>query len=172
MFRTFVVSGLALALVLGAGCWENKVKRLSDAEFDHYYALRPYMSDDLRKEFLRLKTEDERNAWLKSQGLWDRFYQYSAAEREAIVAGEVAVGWSKDKLLMSWGAPYDKRQVASTETYRSELYVYRFEQLKDGAVLVYEPGSSTAYKAVRMFRREVLIQDDVVKDIREYENWS
>ena len=93
-----------LMLAILTGCWEKKVKNLSDVEFDHYYALRVYMEEEQRKTYLKMKTEDERNAYLQQLGLWDRFYDYEPHIREKIVAGEVQTGWTKDMLYRP-GAP-------------------------------------------------------------------
>ena len=167
------MSRLLLALFLLTGCgWESRVKLLSDTEFDHYYALKPFMSDDERKAFLKLKTEDERNAWLKTNGchevlgkkecLWDRFYKYPENIREGIVAGAVRNGWTKDMVYMAWGAPYDRRALVGRPAPRSELLIYRFEKQEDGTVLVYVPDSKTEYKAVARFTREVILDNDEI----------
>ncbi|MFH1470063.1 MAG: hypothetical protein ABIO70_37105, partial [Pseudomonadota bacterium] len=79
---------LALALLAG-GCWKKRVKHLSQAEFDHYYALRPFMDEELQKGFLKGKTEEQRNEFLRThtyqeKPLWDLFYQYDEVQREAI----------------------------------------------------------------------------------------
>jgi hypothetical protein len=166
------MTSLILLVALSTGCTGRQMKRLSDTEFDHFYALRPYMDEDARKAYLKLKTEEERNQFLKDKGLWDRFYQYDADQRDEIVAGAVQVGWTKDMVLMSWGAPYDKRKLAGRQATRSEALVYRFEQHEDGALIVWEPNSKTEYKAVRLFRREVILDDDVVAEIVEKDNWS
>ncbi|MCB9759606.1 MAG: hypothetical protein H6739_07170 [Alphaproteobacteria bacterium] len=165
---------LLVALAAGAtGCsWEKRVKNLSDAEFDHYYALRPFMEDAQRKTYLKLKTEEERNAYLKELGIWDYFYKYDAAERDDIVAGDVQVGWTKDKVLMAWGRPHDRQKLAGRQAQRSELLIYRFEGHEDGSILIWEPNSKTEYKAVRFFRREVILDDDVVTEIAEKNGWE
>ena len=84
--------GIALlgALLLSVGC--NPIKRLSDTEWDHYRALRVYMSEDERNAFLRNKTEEERNEFLQALGVWERFYQYPADVRELILSGDVSRG--------------------------------------------------------------------------------
>lgn len=173
--RSLLVT-LTLLGTLGAllpGCsWESRVKRLSDTEFSHYYALKPFMSDDQRKEYLKIKTEDDRNAWLKSKGLWDVFYKYDEHIREAIVAGAVQVGWTKEMVLMSWGAPFDKRSLAGRPSPRSELLLYRFEKHEDGTILVFLPGSKTEYKAIDRFRREVYVDNDVVSEIVQKSGWG
>jgi len=161
---------LALALSPSAHAgWQNKVKELSDIEFDHYYALRAYMNDDQKKAYLKLKTEEERDQYLKDLGLWDRFYQYDDATRALIISGKVEVGWTKDMVEMAWGVPFDKRRLAGRHAQRSELWVYRFEQQKDGGVLIWEPGSKTQYKATRLFERSLTLDDDKVVSMEEAE---
>jgi hypothetical protein len=173
---------LALSLLVAACSWEHKVNRLSDAEFQHYYALKPFMADEERKEYLLLKTAEERDAWLKSHHAegaydraavmyWDMFYNYPEPLRQKIVDGAVAVGWKKEMVLMAWGAPYDKRRLTGRPASRSEMLVYRFEQQEDGAVLVYIPGSKTAYRSIRNFTREVYVDDDKVTEIIEKDGW-
>ena len=156
-----------LMLAMLAGCWGKKVKNLSNTEFNHYYALRVYMDDDQRKTYLKLKTEEERNAYLQELELWDRFYDYEPHIRELIIAGEVQSGWTKDMLYMAWGSPYDRTRLVGRNAVRSEMLTYRFEVQEDGAILLWEPGSKTAYKAVRLFAREVVIDDDNIVEIRE-----
>lgn len=153
-----------LTLAANAG-WENRVKHLSDAEFDHYYALKVYMEDDKRKAFLKLKTEDERNEFLKNNGLWDKFYQYDEHIRQTIVDGDVQTGWTKDMVLMSWGKPFKRRRLTGRPAERSVMFIYRFEKHADGSVLVWEDRSKTEYKAVMKFSRELYMDDDVVSKI-------
>ena len=163
-----VALSLLLSLPAQAG-WENKVKNLSEVEFDHYYALRAYMNEDQKKAYLKLKTEEERNQFLVDLGLWDRFYKYDEATRALIIAGKVEVGWTKDMLEMAWGTPFDKRRLAGRQATRSELWVYRFEQQKDGGLLVWEPGSKTQYSAVRLFERELTLDDDKIVSMEEHD---
>lgn len=159
---------LLFSILSFMGCgYERFQKRLDNQEFDHWYALRVYMTENQRKTYLKFKTRDERDAYLKELGLWDRFYSYSDEERQEIVAGEVKRGWTKDKVEMAWGAPHDRQKAMGRQAVRSDIYIYRFEQQADGRILIWEPNSKTAYKAVRLFVREVIIDDDVVAEIRE-----
>ena len=162
---------LLLFLALAGCSWESRVKRLSETEFSHYYALKPFMSEEQRKAFLTKKTEDERNAYLKQQGLWDRFYKYDDHIRKLIVDGAVQTGWTKDMVLMSWGPPFDKKKPLGRPTPRAEMLIYRFERHEDGSVLVWVPNSKTEYKATERFTREVILDADVVSEIVERPGW-
>jgi hypothetical protein len=169
-----IAFALALSLLpaLSSGCsYTRLTKRLSDAEFDHYYALRVYMDEDQRKEYLKLKTQEERDQWLRDAQLWDRFYQYDERTRDRIVEGAVAVGWTLDQVYMAWGKPIDRKRMPGRKATRSELLVYKFEEhrAEDGSrsAIIWVPGSKTAYQADRFFIREVLLDDDVVAEIAE-----
>ena len=97
---------LMIVLLLATACgWKNRVKLLSDTEFDHYYALKVFMDEAERKTYLKLETSDERDNFLKELGLWDRFYTYEAHIRDRIVAGEVQAGWVKPMVYMPCGRP-------------------------------------------------------------------
>lgn len=157
----------ALLLALTLIACGPKTKNLSDTEFEHYYTLRVFMEEDQIDHYLKLETEDERNAYLKELGLWDRFYGYSERMREEIVRGDVAVGWSQDMLMMSWGHPFQIRKLAGRKAERSEQWVYRFEVGEDGSTRVWTPDSKTYYKATRLFEREVTLDDGKVAEITE-----
>jgi len=163
-----------IVIVALMGCMQKKIDRLSSAEFDHYYALKVYMDEDGRKEYLKLKTEEERSSYLKQKELWDRFYKYPEHIRDLIVAGDVQVGWTKDMLYMAWGRAYDKNKQPGRMATRSEMLVYRFEKHddEDGRYdLVWEPNSKTEYRAVGFFRKEVILDDDVIAEIRDRKGW-
>ena len=120
----------------------------------------------------RLGEGATRDQYLKDNNLWDKFYSYDADEREQIIAGDVQVGWTKDWVYMAWGAPYDRARLVGRNAVRSERLVYRFEQQEDGTILLWEEGSKTAYKAQRLFTRELILDDDVVREINEETgNW-
>lgn len=140
-------------------------KRLDSQEFDHWYALRVYMSDEERKVYLKKKTREERDTYLQELEIWDKFYVYEERIREKIVAGEVQNGWTTEMLQMAWGAPYDKQRAIGRNAVRSIKYVYKFEQHSDGSVLVWERNSKTVYKADRCFIKEVIVDDDVVAEM-------
>lgn len=64
--RKLTLSLLTAMLLLSTG---SKIKKLSETEADHYQALRVWMDKDDKKAYFKLKTEEERNQWLKDAGL-------------------------------------------------------------------------------------------------------
>lgn len=172
---SLAVAAPTLAVGLTGCAYTKRVKFLSDAEFDHYYAMRVYLDEEQRKTYLKLKTEEERNAFLKGvmlpglppKSLWDTFYQYGEDERQSIVDGSVEIGWTVDKLLMAWGRPMKSRKLAGRKAERSLVFVYRFEKHSDGTVMVWQPGSKTEYRADYLFKREVTLDDDVIAEITD-----
>jgi len=176
--------GSTLIIILLAGCSvTSKIKRLESYERDHFGALKVWMDDYQEKEYLKLKSKTERDAWLKANSsalqragmkssLWDRFYQYDQAKRDAIVSGEVEVTWTEDQMLMAWGPPYSRRRVSKRTAVRAEIYIYRFEVTKDGALMVWEPGSRESYAAVDKFQYEIHVDDNIVTDMVKKKNWE
>ena len=55
---------------------------------------------------------------------------------------------------------------------RAEIYIYRFEVTKDGALMVWEPGSKESYAAVDKFQYEIHVDDGVVADMVKKKNWD
>ncbi len=156
---------LLLGFVLMSGCgYKHLIKRLESYEADHYEALRVFMPEEERKSYLKLKTTEERDAYLKERGLWDRFYNVDEERRKQILLREVKVGWNKEELLMAWGLPIKKQIEPQSRRTRSERWIYKFElhtNKKDGSkyVLLWEENSKTEYKSDRVFSREVVIED-------------
>ena len=157
---------LASLAVLTAG----KFEKLEPAEQDHFRALQVFMDKDEVKAFYKGKTPEERNAWLKEHGLWERFYQYDEADRRRIVEGDVQIGDDLDQLVMAWGAPYIKNRLTGRNASRSERYVYRFEVDKEGFATPL--GRKTDYKAVDRYQVEVIVDDNVVTELKEKSTWD
>lgn len=161
-------------LVLGAlalGCMGSKLNRLSEGEYAHYRALRVFMEEPERKEWLKLKTTEERDAWLKEAGLWDKFYSHPEELRQQIVEGRVGVGWSRDMVYMAWGAPFQKQRLTGRPAGRSELLVYRFELAKDGSATPLV-GAKADYQAVGQHQTELVVDDDVVAEMVEKDHFE
>ncbi len=166
--RRLVLVLFAGSLLMGCG---NKIKKLSAPEQDHYYALKVWMNKDQEKAFFKYKTTDERDAYLKDSGLWDRFYKYDADMRGKIVAGEVEDGWPEDAVFMAWGNPIARRRLTGRPAARSELFTWRFEVDQDGIVRVWVPKSNTSYKAVHQYEMDVYIDDMVVTEMVKRDKW-
>ena len=161
-----------MGLGLGGCGTAAKMKRLSAVEQDHFQALRVWMEDDQEKAFLKLKTEAERDQYLKEIKVWERFYQYSESERKAILGGDVKPGFKQDQVYMAWGEPHLRNRLTGREAERSELLVYRFEVDEDGLVRVWTPDSKTAYKAVEQYRVELILDNAKVAEITEKKGWE
>ena len=165
MFRVLLV----LLLPLPASA--SKLNRLTEAELDHYRALRVFMDEDQEKAWLKLKTTEERDAWLRENGLWDKFYALPPEVREQIVAGKVERGYTRDMVYMTWGPPFQKNRLTGRPAARSELLVYRFEVDKDGyANPVANPRGD--YKAEGRYQMELIVDDDVVTEIVQQDEWT
>lgn len=156
------------ALLTGCG---SKLNRLENYELDHYEGLRVWMTDKQEKQYLRGKTPEERDQWLKDLGFWDQWYQYDQGTRDQILAGDVQVGWTYDQVFMSWGEPHQKKRLAGRRATRSYLCVYRFEVNKDGAVMVWAPGSKASYSAIEKYTLELYIDDEMVTEVKRLEGW-
>lgn len=149
----------------------SKLSRLSEAEYAHYRALRVFMEEQDRKAWLKLKTTEERDQWLKDAGLWDKFYSYPPEMRAKIVEGDVKMGWSREMVYMAWGQPFEKMRLTGRDASRSELFVYRFEIDKDG-VATPLVGKRTDYKAVGQHQTELVLDDDFVVEMKEKDRWE
>jgi len=158
-------------LTSAVGCGP-KTKRLSEAEKNHYYALQVWMEKKEQRLWLRLKTKDERDAWLKKRGLWERFYAFDEDMRNQIVAGEVEVGWEQPAVQMAWGMPHSRKRLTGRPATRSELFVYRFEVDAEGYVTVWKPKSKTVHRAVDLYQLDVYLDDGRVTELIRKDKWE
>jgi hypothetical protein len=162
---------LLLALV-ALGTAGSKLSRLTDDEYSEYRALRVFMSEDEQKDFLKLKTGEERTAWLQEKGLYDKFWTHPEDVRKQIVEGDVELGWSREMVYMAWGAPFQKLRLTGRPYQRSEMLVYRFEIDKHGTATPMSDAKKTDYKAVDQHQIEVYVDDDVVTELVEKDQWE
>ncbi len=161
----WLLSGLLVFLLGG------KLDKLPQDELEHWRALRVFVDNKDQKRWLRLKTTEERNAWLKKEGLWDKFYKHNKRIRDLIVAGDVRKGWSRDMIYMAWGPPSARLQMPGRDAARTEVWKYRFEVDKDGyasPVL----GRDTDHRAVRRYQVNLTVGDDIVTDMKELDKWE
>ncbi len=163
-------ASILIALVLfGAG--SKLEKRLTPVEMEHFTGLRVWMDAKQQKAFLKLKTEEERNAWLEERGLWERWYKFEQPMRDEILAGGVKVGWPYDALYMSWGKPHERKKMIGRSASRSVLLTYGFEVMEDGADLGWTPDSKATYKAVDKYTVLVYLDDERVGELEKKEGW-
>ena len=161
----------ALLLGLLVMLMGSKLGRLSDAEREHWRALRALMTEEQQKAWLKNKTEEERNAWLEEHDLWDTFYSHDATVREQIVRGDVRLGWSRNMVYMAWGAPFQKMRLTGRNAARSEKLIYRFEVDKDGFATPLV-GKHVDHKAVDRYQVELVLDDDVLTEMVEKDDWE
>lgn len=167
--RNAVVALLLTALAFPLTA--SKLGKLSEAERVEYRVFAAFMTPQQQRAWLKLKTTEERTEALKKLGLYDKFYGEQPEMRDRIVAGDVALGWTRDEVYMAWGGPFQKQRLTGRNASRSELLVYRFEVDKDGyAVPVV--GKKEDYKAVRRYQAELILDDDVVTSLQEKDGWE
>jgi hypothetical protein len=172
MFNRLGFIVLCFGLLFGVVAEAASTKRLSDTEKDHFYAVRVFMGEKEQKAWLKLKTQAERDGWLKKQGHWERFYQFDEDVRAKIVAGEVEVGWSLDAVLMAWGMPRQRKRMTGRPATRSEMFVYRFEVDLEGYVTVWRPKSKTAHRAKKLYQIDAVLDDARVSELRRKDKWD
>lgn len=170
-------AGVLMAVALISGCGLNgKIKKLAPREQDAYTALRVWIDEDERKEYLKLKTEADRDKWLKAHGspvtYYDRWYKYDPEKQKAILSGDAKPGWTQDMLFMAWGEPHERSRLAGRPAERSELMLYRFEVQPDGTPLVWTVGSKTEYQAIDKFTMEVYVDDGKISELIEKKGWQ
>lgn len=165
-----IVTLMTAALLVPALAFGAKFDKLDTDEQKHFRALEVFMDKDDVKAFFKLKERAERDAFLKELGLWDRFYGSDPEVRDMIVASEVRLGFSRDELYMAWAAPFSKQRLTGRPAERSERLVYRFEVDKDGYATPL--GKNRDYKAVDRYQVEVIIDDDIVTEMKEKATWD
>lgn len=165
MRRPLLLASLIVFLVAG------KLDKMSGEERAHWRALRVFVETKDQKRWLRLKTKEQRDAWLQERDLWDRFYEHNEEVRQQIVAGDVRLGWNRHMLYMAWGAPSERFKLTGRPASRSERLIYRFEVDKEGYASPLT-GTNPDYKAVDRYQINVILDDDVVADLMRLEDWD
>jgi hypothetical protein len=177
--RRWMGTWIAIAVIGSCGA---SLKKLAPEEVDAYHALSPFMDDAQEKAYLKCKTPEERVQFLKDQkmamgastadNLYDLWYDYDEATRDAITAGDVKVGWTQAMMFMAWGEAYNRMRLTGRNAERSELFVYRFETAEDGSVFVWVPKSKASYKSVGQFQLDVYMDDGRITDIVKKDAWE
>ena len=165
MRRPLMLAALLAFLVAG------KLDKMSGEERAHWRALRVFVEKKDQKKWLKLKTQEQRDAWLQERDLWDRFYEHEPFVREQIVAGDVKLGWDREMLYMAWGAPSQRLKLTGRAAARSERLIYRFEVDGEGFASVLTDGKPD-YKAVDRYQVNVILDDNVITDMMRLEDWE
>lgn len=160
---------LIATLLLTAGRFD----RLPQHEQDHFTALKVFLSEKDQKAWLKLKTEDERNTWLKERKLWDRFYQHDEPVRQQILQGDVKTGWTEAMVNMAWGRPAQRlRNTDPRIAGKSDRLIYLFEVTPEGRALVWHAGSKETHTAIKRFRIELVLVEGIVETYEKQDGWE
>lgn len=163
-------------LIAAGPAYADKLKKVEPRERDAFSALRVYLSEAEEKAYLKLKTPELRDAWLKEHGTpkpyWDLWYKLDAETQEAILSGDVAVGWTQEKVFMAWGEPAERFVLPGRMAERSEMFVYRFEVDKNGDAFIWVPGSNQTYKAAELYQMRLTIDDARVTEMERKKGWE
>jgi hypothetical protein len=163
---------LLLATLLASPAQAAPIDRLAPDERDAFDALSVFLDAKQEKALLKLKTREARDAWLKAQGLYDRWWSLDAGRREEIAAGNVVVGFLVDEVLMALGTPFERRRVVVTGVQRAEQLVYRVEVTRDGRVLVWEAGSKETHNAQDRYRYLLDVHNGMVVAVTKKKGWE
>lgn len=169
--KTLGILAALTAVVLGTA---GKLDKTQQYERDHYSALVVWFEDEKKetKEWLKLKTPEARDQWLKDHGYWDQFYKYDAIERDEILAREPKIGWTQDMVYMAWGPPYRKTKSTKRTSQDTTILTYRMIVDKNGKHRIYKPKSKETYKATRRYSAELVMDERVLTDLREKDGWQ
>ena len=100
MKRTRYLCSLVALFIVGCA---NSPDRLPPLSRKFYYNL---PSPEDQRAFLKLK-EAQRQSFLERKGLWEKWSGLTQAERDAVLRGEVNVGFQEFSAFMVWGPPAD-----------------------------------------------------------------
>ncbi len=148
------------------------IDRLADDERAAFEALSVYLDAKQEKSYLKLKTREARDAWLKGQGVYDQYWALPADRREAIASGAVRTGFLLDEVLMAWGTPFERRRVVVPNVHRAEVLLYRLEVTSGGRVLVWEEGSKSTHNAIDRYRWSLDVHNGMVVKMTKMPGWE
>ncbi|MEM6989757.1 MAG: hypothetical protein AAF721_04655 [Myxococcota bacterium] len=100
--QRIVRASLAVLLLSATACAMTP-ERLPELDRRFYYNL---PTPDSQKDFLEVSAS-ERQDFLQSAGLWERWVSLPEKEREDAANGDVQVGYHEFALFMAWGPPAD-----------------------------------------------------------------
>ncbi len=143
---TITLIALTLAFPALAGQVNlRKIKKWPELDRAWARSFDAWMSDEELSVFIKIKTTEERQDFLKKAGYWKKWDKIEDEMLPNVLKGEVVRGMNKDEVFMCWDKPEKIRK-----DFRRDAYVdvmnYRFEIDRKGREFLSPKDSKTAYK--------------------------
>ena len=147
-----LIAFLATSSLAFAGTFNlKKIKRWPDADKSWAIAMDAWMTAEELDIFVKLKTTEERQSFLKDAGYWRIWKEVRDDYRDAVIAQNVVKGMNKNEVFMAWDKPKKIRKDFRRDAYVDVLN-YEFERDRKGREFVLRPDSQTAYKNENFIR--------------------
>jgi hypothetical protein len=144
----------------------KKIKRWPAEDKTWALALDAWMTTEELDIFIKLKTTEERQSFLKEAGYWRLWEEVRDDYREAVIAQNVIKGMNKDEVFMAWDKPKKIRKDFRRDAYVDVLN-YEFERDRKGQEFVLRPDSQTAYKNENFIRFVYMFNGEVFAIVDE-----
>ena len=123
----------------------RKIKKWPELDRAWARSFDAWMSDEELDVFIKIKTTEERQDFLKKAGYWKKWDKIDDEMLPNVLKGEVVRGMTKDEVFMCWDKPEKIRK-----DFRRDAYVdvmnYKFEIDRKGREFLSPKDSKTAYK--------------------------
>ena len=123
----------------------RKIKKWPELDRAWARSFDAWMSDEELSVFIKIKTTEERQDFLKKAGYWKKWDKIDDEMLPNVLKGEVVRGMTKDEVFMCWDKPEKIRK-----DFRRDAYVdvmnYKFEIDRKGREFLSPKDSKTAYK--------------------------
>ncbi len=123
----------------------RKIKKWPELDRAWARSFDAWMSDEELDVFIKIKTTEERQDFLKKAGYWKKWDKIDDEMLPNVLKGEVIRGMTKDEVFMCWDKPEKIRK-----DFRRDAYVdvmnYKFEIDRKGREFLSPKDSKTAYK--------------------------
>jgi hypothetical protein len=144
----------------------KKIKRWPAEDKSWALALDAWMTTEELDIFIKLKTTEERQSFLKEAGYWRLWEEVRDDYREAVLSQTVIKGMNKDEVFMAWDKPKKIRKDFRRDAYVDVLN-YEFERDRKGKEFVLRPDSQTAYKNENFIRFVYMFNGEVFAIVDE-----
>jgi hypothetical protein len=157
-----ITSSLAFAGTLNL----KKIKRWPDQDKVWAIAMDAWMTSEEIDIFIKIKTTEERQSFLKKVGYWRLWEEVRDEYRESVTEQQVIKGMNKNEVFMAWDKPKKIRKDFRRDAYVDVLN-YTFERDKKGREFVMRPDSQTAYKNENFIRFVYMFNGEVFAIVDE-----